>query len=171
MKLKFLSIFLALGMFVLGTGLSAQDSAQAPELPQDVAGSLLCMALKNVIPDDTTWPKVCQTACADDPNVSDMGCCTQQLVAESKNTKNKSQAKFKDLVAKIKKVCGSSFSPVCSGRPLKGTCRSETVRQTCGYVCCNIDPKTITTCMNNNNDTCDNYTKPSCDPANLKATW
>lgn len=184
MKIKFLSLFLALSIFAVGTSVMAEEKT-SPEITPvkteertsesgvgeskqaplgDISGTLLCAALNEYIPVTSSWPQVCQDACAAaSPSITDMGCCVKQMVLAN----NSSHPNVQSAVSAVKTACGSTLSPVCSGKTLgiNGTCSVQAVRQVCGYVCCNIDPTTVTNCMTSYGDTCSNYTSVTCPSA------
>ncbi len=168
MKLKILSLALVALVTLFGFQIQAQEKEAMPasaassveetEMVGDIASTLLCGVLKTQVPDETMWPPICKTRCASsDTNTSDLGCCAKALAAAAKVKGAKKQ--IVDVVAKVTKICGSSFSPVCSG----AACKIPTVKTACGYVCCNIDTTTIQgNCMAKNKDDCKNYTNVKC---------
>jgi len=178
MKLKFLSLFLALGMFVLGANVMAEEEkapageAQQEELKlteveeqtiKDPAGSLLCSALLKV-KDQISWPAICETACNKaNPSVIDLGKCAAAVAHENATTYPQ--------ITKVENAIATACNLGCTskkclfGKCIQGTCNVPAVLNACGYICCNIPPAAskVTNCLSSygaaGKNTCANYTE------------
>ncbi len=181
MKLKFLSLFLALGMFVLGTNVSAQshegemqapasehraEGALPPAEPEgtpaeeqvvlkDTASNLLCKFL----PANLQALPTCAKVCANDstPTALQYGQCAVEI-ADASTTTFPWIPKVEGSIAMACNVgCNASFPTY--------TCKNPTVLKACGYICCNIPPakSKVTNCLKSygpaGQSTCAYYTE------------
>lgn len=161
MKLKFLTLFMVLGMFALGTPVKAQEEAMpredavlsADEARKGQAGepeinigsvvkALVCTALNALESSLGKLPSCCDKICTDpsiDPKT--VGKCIYSLskVGQTayctKDPSNKLCTATAKAVSIIQSACMHPANPVCTG---VGCSLSSTVKKACGYICCNV---------------------------------
>lgn len=157
MKLKFLTLFMVLGLFAMGTPVKAVEEKAgipaevgekrgevgAPEItPGSVIQTLICTAINALNSTLGKLPSCCTTICSSstvDPTA--VGKCIYSLAQVGKtsycvsNPTNQICTATAKAVSTIKSTCLSRLNPC--GTISCGL--SSTVKQACGYVCCNVD--------------------------------
>ena len=170
MKLKFLTLFMVLSMFALGTQVSAQDNARpregvalsadearepgAPEALPSPATILKALCSFLAGPIKSQLPASCQDAfneACNSVNWAPLNCCMQYL-------------KKSNTLGKVSPILGTLCTAACNGGGFTGVCKVKGVWTTlcqpavdgklplpsllCGYVCSGIDAS-ITNCRKN----------------------
>ena len=154
MKLKILSVFLALGMFVLGAEVSAQEESNAPESGAPIycsktpitKWSAVQKALDSLIKGDETKEKVIQKGCTKLSLALKAGKGVTQPIVMACETALNDQKADPDVSKMVKAVLLGACAALCSGPGGKiikycDTCNKTNHPQTyalCGGLCCNV---------------------------------
>ncbi len=159
MKLKFLSLFLALGIFTLGTSVQAAEP-KAPAANEEMEG-------KNPEACPTVpWTKLITGGICKIPGLSNLNADCGTWCGNLSSGKPTQKGQVENCMAFIKS--GSYGSVVtnlitagctvgCSGNAFCNSCKDDSNRAGCGLICCAIDPSVVKNCMLKNNDSCTSY--------------
>lgn len=157
MKLKLLTLVLALGLFAFGMPVNAaaehEHSEQVGTKEKvgdvgDVVKAILCTILSQA----TTLPKCCTGVCgASAPDLTTLGKCVATIYAFPTTPKARCDANpktcawAKTAISTVQAACKSTKNVVCSGIACG---LSSDVKKACGTICCNMSaPEGIETCI------------------------
>jgi hypothetical protein len=140
MKLKILSVFLALGMFVLGAEVSAQEESNAPEIGCSKTTeerlekwALVQKGLEAIIGLDTTLQAGCK-ALSDELKAAKGVTKTNVMNCEKALNAEKANPKVASVISAVLKLaCGG----LCTGTICK-SCADPVIANLCGGLCCNL---------------------------------